>query len=298
MELILPHAIRWTKGAAAQTTRINLGATATYYGLIADRPVAAGLVNSFWLTDTGSLSYSDGTTWYDVATGSTGVATASSYPKIWTYQTVTSTGEEIWVRSQALTHLGCAWTRTATSLTVQRKATVTINDYVVVNLGTTQFAGLVTAVTDTTFTLVTDSSATASGTAAEYAVVPYLTHNVLGTAKTGGILTTPEDTQVLSLSIRTGDRAATYESGTWTSSGYYYLSMPASNTSTTVLNGAGDNTGLARALVPMIALNAVYTNSMARVIGAFVNYDTGGTDFTKVRFEGLGSSPVVIRVSF
>jgi hypothetical protein len=297
-EKILSLPLRWTSSVSANKTRLNLSAASLLTGNLDDRPAASECISTLWLDENNKLYYSNGTSWTVISSGgSSGTPSPSFYYKIWTYQTVTTAGEEVWLRSQAKTIGGCSWSRTGTSLVVTMDNTASVGDHAVVITSQFSLSLDVTSCTSTTVTFTVSDSGTSTGSDAEIAIVPGYNHDASGPTKKGGILKTPSETQVISMVIHTGDRDATYDGSSWTSSGYYYVTLP-SNAAGQVVNGIGGTSGVDRAIIPMLPLNAAYTQSMTRVIGAFANYDTGGTNFAKIRFEGLGSTPVILRVSF
>ena len=308
MIILTPDTFRWTDSSAANSTRINLVAASAGSGPIGVRPAASSSnAYMFWVTPDGLLSYSTGSSWINIASGSgtptTSLAGLVSY-RTHLYEPVITSGEEVWIKVTAPTYGYLDWSRSGTSLTLPMASSVNVGSSVCaygVNVGSVY--GKVLSVGSTSFTINVPDTGDTSGTGtASYAVVPGYAHDVAGYTKTGGTLTAgPAGTQLISMTLHTGDRDATFSSGTYTSSGYYYMTLPSSNYTGTVADNVGITTGgISKSIIPTVPLNSAYTESMTRVVGAFVNYDTssGSIDYGRLRFEGLGTTPVVLRIYF
>lgn len=303
-ERLQVNPIRFTTPLAATQTRINMGAAGVLSGSVSNRPSASSEnQGTFWISDDGTMSFSNGVSWVSVSSsgGGTVVSSPTPYARIHTYQPVATTGEEVWIRAQAITYPGVSWTRSGTVLTLN--GTASIGDLVCVYGAASDLAfGAVTASASGSFSITVPNTGGVSGTSASFAIVPGFSHDAAGPTKKGGTLLPGKlGTQVLSMAIHTGDRDATYDGSTYISSGYYYLTVPTDGgAGLRTSDNVGNNTDVWNSLIPMLPANGVFSRSMTRIIGAFANYDTssGSTNYSKIRFEGLGASPVLIRFAF
>jgi len=207
-----------------------------------------------------------------VGGGSGGIDTVNGI--INRYQVEDKTDAEVWVTSSGILYNNLPWTRSGTSLTITKSSHGhTLGNRVILrNTNVDYLAALITGTTLNSFTVTTTNVGAFSGSSARYSMGFTYDHDISGT---GGTLFAPtgSEVQLLSMRIRTGERAGTT----------YDVLVPAS-----VVNGAGENTSLADVYIPSFSVRAD-SDTLAAIAGTIaVNQLAMG--YSTFRIGNLGAS--------
>jgi len=191
------------------------------------------------------------------------------------YQVVTTSGEEVWMTSNASVYSYLTWSRTGTNLTLTRfNHGLLPGDTVIVRyVNVSMVSGPLTAVTSDTFTLATPGTGDTGGTGAVYSAGFSFAHS--NNPKTGGSIFLPSgnntDLQLISMRIRTGLRAGTT----------YDLVVPIS-----AFNTFGMNTGLGDTYIPNYSIRQDV--DFLPAIGATIGTGYSVGSYVTFRFANLG----------
>jgi hypothetical protein len=188
------------------------------------------------------------------------------------YQAETKSGAEVWVTSSGVLYTGLSWTRSGTTLTVNRNSHGhAVGDMVILrNTNVDYNAAPISAITANSFDILVSSTGGALGSSGRYSMGFIFAHDV---GLTGGTLAAPSgsEVQLISMKLRTGQRAGST----------YNLTVPAS-----VINGAGENTDLSDVYIPIFSVRTDSDTLAAIAATIAVNQGLGYSTFT---FGNLGS---------
>jgi molybdopterin biosynthesis enzyme MoaB len=196
------------------------------------------------------------------------------------YAVTSASGEEAWCVSASTVFSGLSWTRSGTTLTINRTSHghAAGNRVIVRNTNVDYQVALIATVLTDSFTLTTSNGGGTSGNTGAYSLGFTYAHT--GSPITGGTLSAPSgdhaDCQIISLKIDTGVRSSTT----------YDLVVPAS-----AINGAGSNTSIGDTYVPDFNVRA-YSDSLT-AIGATVIVNNGGAGYSTYQFGNLGTGALV-----
>lgn len=200
------------------------------------------------------------------------------------YQVFPNAGEEVWVVSSSAMYVSLAWSRSSTTLTINRTlhGHAIGNTVIIRNANVSYQVATITAIAANSFDVTTTNSGGFSGSDAYYSLGFTFTHT--GAPKTGGILQAPSgdfaDCQLLTLRIRTGNRL----------SSSYTLVVPAS-----AINGAGANTSLSDCFMPDYSVRSDSDNLSA--VGATIETNIVGS-YSTFKFGSLGTLSRIIILHF
>jgi hypothetical protein len=218
--------------------------------------------------------------------GSTGLSAQTIlFNPVSRYSVNDSSGEEVWVVSSSVVYIGINWSRSGTTLTINRADHnhSAGNQVIIRNTNIDYQAVTIDSTTANSFNVTTTNVGALSGNGA-YSMG--FTFSDIGFPKTGGQIFAPAgdhpDCQLLSMRIRTGSRA----------SSIYDLIVPAS-----AINGAGNNTSMADSFIPDFNvrtdadnLPAVAATIATNISGSYSTFEFGNL--------GLGSLSRIITVHF
>jgi hypothetical protein len=196
------------------------------------------------------------------------------------YAMVTSSGEEVWCVSASTVFSGLTWTRSGTTLTINRNSHGhSSGDRVIIrNTNVDYQVVLIASVTTNSFNVTTSNGGGTSGNTGAYSLGFIYAHT--GSPITGGTLSAPTgdhaDCQLISLKVNTGVRSSTT----------YDLVVPAS-----AINGAGSNTSLGDTYVPDINVRS-YSDGLT-AIGATIIVNNGGAGYSTYQIGNLGTGSLV-----
>jgi len=217
-------------------------------------------------------------------TGLDSFGEAAIYNSTSRYEAVSISGEEVWILSSSATYNALSWSRTGTTLTINRTAHehTTGNRVIVRNTNVDYQEGLITSTLTNSFTITTTNVGATIGDSGAYSLGFTYAHNAGGSSKTGGTLSAPTgdhaDVQLISMRIRTGGRTGLT----------YTVTVPQSAT-----NGAGDNTSLGDLYVPVMAVRS--DTDLLTAVGATLRVNQGGIgyDVFEVGSIGNGTSRII-----
>jgi hypothetical protein len=193
----------------------------------------------------------------------------------------TGSTEEVWCVSASTCFSGLSWSRSGTTLTINRNSHghAVGNRVIIRNTNVDYQVVLIATVLTNSFTVTTSNGGGTSGIEGAYSLG--FTYAHAGSPRTGGTLTAPSgdhaDCQLLSLKITTGTRASTT----------YDLVVPAS-----AINGAGENTDIDDSFIPDYNVRA-YSDTLS-VVGATIAVNPGGAGYSTYQFGNLTASLVRI----
>ena len=189
------------------------------------------------------------------------------------YEVEDKTDAEVWVTSASILYNNIIWSRSTTNLTVTRSSHGhSIGNKVILrNTNVDYLSAIITGTTLNTFTVVTTNIGALSGSSARYSLGFTYAHDISGT---GGTLFAPtgSEVQIISMRIRTGDRAGTT----------YDVIVPAS-----VTNGAGQNTSLADVYIPTFSVRA--DSDTLAAIAATIAVNQLSMGYSTFRIGNLGT---------
>jgi hypothetical protein len=219
-------------------------------------------------------------------TGAEGtVGEFSVYNTISRYEVAQTIDEEVWVVSSSTIFSYCAWTRSGTTLTINKTAHghTAGNRVIIRNTNMDYQVALIDSIATNSFTVTTTNTGGTSGIVGAYSLGFTFSHD--GSPKTGGTLSAPTgtiaDCQLISMRIRTGSRSSTT----------YDLVVPAS-----AVNGAGDNTALSNCYVPDFNIRA--DSDSLSAIAATMVVNNGGSGYATFQFGALGALSRIICLHF
>jgi hypothetical protein len=212
---------------------------------------------------------------YSGYSGFSGISQNSeSYNTVSRYSIIDTSGSEVWCVSSSTSYQNFYWTRSTTTLTINRDSHGhTAGDRVIIrNTNMDYQACLIATVSTNSFTVTTTDTGDPSGTAGAYS----LGFTYVQTSS-GGTLSSPTgdhaDVQLLSLRIRTGTRAGTT----------YDLALP-----TSAVNGTGADSSLADCYIPDYLVRND-SDTLTAIAGTMtVNNSAAG--YNVFRFGNLGST--------
>lgn len=202
------------------------------------------------------------------------------YNAISRYQVVDTTGEEVWVTSNAPNHTNIVWARYGGILSItQKDHGFLIGDRVILrNTNIDYQSTTVTAVTSDTFSMAVSNTGFLQGLNGSYSRGFNFSH--VGSPKTGGILTTAnEQVKLLSIRIRTGVRSSTT----------YALQVPASS-----LNDESESMGTA--FVPMLSVRQDADHLSATAATLSVNNEGSYSNFLVANLGNSAASRIIILI--
>lgn len=221
--------------------------------------------------------------------GATGVGGTmgefSAYNTVSRYEVVQTIGEEVWVVSSSTVFTNCGWTRSGTTLTINKTAHghTAGNRVIIRNTNVGYQVVLINTTATDSFTVTTTNTGGISGIVGAYSLGFTYTHN--GSPKTGGTLSAPDgtvaDCQLVSMRIRTGSRSSTT----------YDLVVPAS-----AVNGAGANTTLNDCYIPDFNIRSDADTLSA--VAATMVVNNGGAGYSTFQFGALGALSRMICLHF
>jgi hypothetical protein len=200
------------------------------------------------------------------------------------YQVFSNIGEEVWVVSSSAMYVSLDWSRTLTSLTINRTlhGHTAGNAVIIRNTNVAYQVAIITSIAANSFDVTTTDTGATSGTDGYYSLGFTFTH--VGAPKTGGILQAPTgdfaDCQLLTLRIRTGNRL----------SSSYTLVVPAS-----AINGAGANTSLSDCFIPDYSVRS--DSNALSAVGATIETNIVGS-YSTFKFGSLGTLSRIIILHF
>ena len=205
--------------------------------------------------------------------------TGTLYNPVSRYQMTNTLGSEVWCVSSSTVFANLNWTRSGTTLTINRpNHGHTAGNMVTIRNTNIDFQTLpIATVSTNSFTVITQNLGNSLGAYGAYSLGFTYAHT---TGNNGGILYAPTgdhaDVTLLSLRIRTGSRVGTV----------YDLVLPAS-----VVNGAGSNTSLSDLYVPDFMVRGDSDSLVA--VAATMTTDIMGS-YTTLEFGNLGGQSVFI----
>lgn len=273
---------KWYDGTGSPS--IGLGSDGDYYLDLSTGDVYEK-IGGVWILQ-GSIQ---GATGLAGPQGVTGVGGAGSgidtvFGVINRYEVEDKVNAEVWVTSSSVLFNNIPWTRTGTSLVVTRSShNHSVGNRVILrNVNVDYVSATITATTLNTFTVSVPNSGALSGSAARYSLGFTYAHDVSGT---GGTLSAPTggEVQLLSMRIRTGERAGTT----------YDVIVPAS-----VINGAGQNTSLSDVYIPSFSVRADSDTLPAIAATIAVNQLSMGYSTFRIGNLGVGTLSRFILLQF
>jgi hypothetical protein len=195
------------------------------------------------------------------------------------YAMTTSSGEEVWCVSASTVFSGLSWSRSGTTLTINRTSHghASGNRVIIRNTNVDYQVVTINTVLTDSFTVTTSNGGGTSGTTGAYSLGFIFAHT--GSPITGGTLSAPSgdhaDCQLISLRLGTGVRSTTT----------YDLVVPAS-----AINGAGSNTSRGDSYIPDFNVRA--DADALTAIGATVVTNIGGS-YSTFQFGNLGTGSLV-----
>jgi len=221
------------------------------------------------------------------STGAAGAGITRIFNSMDRYQVEPETDAQVWVASISDVFTNFTWSRAATTLTVTRTAHGhTVGDRVIIRKANVDYtSATINSVTANTFAITVVNSGPSAGSTAYYKLGFTYAHDPSGASKTGGRLFAPTggEVQLLSMRIRTGERAGTL----------YDVVVPAS-----VVNGAGKNTGLDDTYIPQFQVRRD-EETLAAIAGTIgVNQAAEGYSTYRIANLGNGSLSRFILLQF
>jgi hypothetical protein len=208
------------------------------------------------------------------AGGGSGSGISTVFGIVNRYEVEPKVGAQVWVTSSSVLYNNVSWVRSGTTLTVSMPSHGhTVGNRVIlrdINVG--YLSTLITAAATNSFTVNVPNSGALSGSYARYSLGFTYAHDISGT---GGTLSAPTggEVQILSMRIRTGERAGTT----------YDVIVPAS-----VTNGAGQNTNLADVYIPNFSVRAD-SDTLAAIAGT-IAVNQASLGYSTFRIGNLGAS--------
>jgi len=186
------------------------------------------------------------------------------------YEVVSTSGEEVWVTSNAPVYSKFSWARYGSVLVVSQKDhDLDVGDRIILRSANVDYqSALVTTTTIDSFSLGVADEGFEQGFDASYSKGFTFTHN--GSPKTGGTLSaSSEDIKLMSIRIRTGERAGTT----------YLLELPVS-----AINN--ESTSLGTTMIPVMSVRQDADNLSA--IAATMSIQDGS--YSNFLFANLGNA--------
>jgi len=200
------------------------------------------------------------------------------------YEVENKTDSEVWVTSASILYNNVTWSRSGTTLTVTRSSHghAIGNRVILREINVNYLSAIITGTTLNTFTVTVSNVGPFSGSVARYSLGFTYAHDVSGT---GGELFSPTggEVQIISMRIRTGERAGTT----------YDVIVPPS-----VVNGAGQNTSLGDVYIPNFSVRADSDTLAAIAATIAVNQLSLGYSTFRIGNLGVGTLSRFILLQF